>query len=69
MNAMSHKETSTIEPECKLCEFWVRKTAKSDIGFCHRYPPVPTDHRGTSWWPQTSEDESCGEFRVVDGEG
>ena len=67
--------------QCRSCQFWEQyKEPQGTMpawGFCLRYPPVPVfrpdSHSGltlssvTPEWPETRENEWCGEFKQEDG--
>lgn len=53
---------------CGHCQFWWNLHSKSGLGRCHRYAPsyptVTTNPDGlVSPWPETGEEEWCGDFR------
>ena len=52
---------------CKGCAFWMQFSDNPHEGECRRYPPAREIFgwspyiRMQSAWPQTSEDDGCGE--------
>jgi len=65
------------EERCDRCRWWDRMD-EDPIGLCRRYAARPavfvqgsTDPQPglIAWWPQTEEDDFCGEFRPRDPRG
>lgn len=58
---MRYKLGRMSVPPCKGCDYFITVPADNTAGFCHRYPPVLSNH-----WPQvpaSGPDSGCGEFR------
>lgn len=58
------------ESRCDLCEWWQKVTA--DEGNCRRRHPIVLINRDieqyVTRWPETGEDQWCGEFKAKTGE-
>ena len=59
--------------KCVSCKFWEEDSEKSSYGYCHRYAPKPAprseivhrvegDTSMNTFWPQTREEDWCGEW-------
>lgn len=56
---------------CEDCAFWERWVSPTHKGLCRRYAPRPrladcdvSNHNDSeAWWPNTIEEEWCGEFQ------
>lgn len=57
---------------CAKCRFWreptedeITKYGEGVLGECYRYPPtmLMVDGRAESWYPDTGDDEWCGEYQ------
>lgn len=47
--------------KCENCRFWKRYFAEDSDGICRIRRPL-IDDRGNTIWPETREDDWCGEF-------
>ena len=55
--------------KCEDCKWWVRDHKSKDWGSCHRMPPWFQDpeskaevSEAAAYWPNTIDDDWCGEF-------
>ena len=48
---------------CKACRYRLTDEDRNGVGQCRRYPPVVVAGQGTVF-PETTDDEWCGEFRL-----
>lgn len=55
---------------CETCRFW-RAEPGNSVGSCQRYAPAPTlaskTESLTIIWPETHENECCGEYQPATG--
>lgn len=49
------------EGTCKACVFWDAH-AWGTHGFCRSRPPVVNPMNGGTMWPETTDEEWCGEW-------
>lgn len=57
------------QPKCPDCAYWLEEPGE-DFGECRRYAPRPVTGDVTKtvpYWPTTTSDEWCGEFRPATG--
>ena len=69
-----------MKPKCENCKYWAGHSEESSKGFCVLNPPVPAvvvyqsgcgidgyvESDITSAWPETSNDDWCGQWEEKD---
>lgn len=57
-------EAPAPAPACGRCAFWRDHQSIAAIGpgHCERHAPMHHRETGTTWYPGTAADDSCGEF-------
>ena len=65
---------NSYQKKCKNCKWWVEKikpVIQSEFywGNCHRNPPIcgGTSEKVYTAWPDTTENDFCGEYTPVLG--
>jgi hypothetical protein len=60
MTSRKKGEALKVERTCGNCRYWLDQ--ENGCGFCRRYPPKPDDKGINCYFPDTCEDEWCGEW-------
>lgn len=68
---MTRGFVNIIVPErCKFCKFWKLRTEPvlsnhpnfGRLGYCKRHAPITENENNDTWWPNTLEDDWCGDY-------